>query len=623
MIAAACLGACPAIALSQVSGDLTKWHTVNVDFAGPSVGETGVGPNPFLDYRLQVTFTGPGGQSYNVPGFFDGDGIGGATGNVWRTRFSPDQAGQWTYSASFREGANVAIDLNPIAGTATSFNGASGFFNVAPLNPSAPGFLSQGRLEYVGGHYLKYRDGGYWIKGGADSPENWLGYNGFDNTPTAKLDFSQHPTDWQAGNPDWDGLAAGTTNGRAIIGAINYLSSQRVNSIYFLPMNIGGDGQDSSPYVTVGNWAGSAANDNVHFDISKLRQWETFFSHAQAKGVNLHVVLGEAEAANKNELDGATLGTERKLFYREMVARFGHYNSLVWNISEEYDFQLVLGEDKIRSFADYIGAIDPYGHPTTVHNQDVALSNNWYKLLGESRWDLTSIQRGDMVDGLGAVVEDLRTRSANAGRPLAIMIDEPGSIDQDAGGPDGVRKRMMWDIYLSGGGVEWFAETQDQSLDNFRLHEQIYRETWHARKFLEQNTRFWLMSPNDALVRGEDIDFGGAEVFAILGEEYAIYFPDGSNDDNAGGAPELNLTGYDGMLFQLRWYNPRTGEFAGSPVILAGGDWVSVGFTPDGFQNINDWAALVTVVPEPTTLAPLAIGALALLRRRACRRDNR
>jgi len=42
------------------------------------------------------------------------------------------------------------------------------------------------------------------------------------------------PKDWQSGDPDW-----GNGKGKAIIGALNYLASQHVNSIYFLPMNIG------------------------------------------------------------------------------------------------------------------------------------------------------------------------------------------------------------------------------------------------------------------------------------------------------------------------------------------------------------------------------------------------
>ena len=80
-------------ASGQVSGQLTKWQPVTVDFAGPFATETDTAPHPFLDYRLQVTFTGSGGRTYIVPGFFDGDGTGGGSGTVWRARFTPDQAG--------------------------------------------------------------------------------------------------------------------------------------------------------------------------------------------------------------------------------------------------------------------------------------------------------------------------------------------------------------------------------------------------------------------------------------------------------------------------------------------------------------------------------------------------
>jgi hypothetical protein len=52
--------------------------------------------------------------------------------------------------------------------------------------------LKWGRLEYVCKHHPKFRDGTYWLKGGAASPENLLGYSGFDNTPNARHAFSSH-----------------------------------------------------------------------------------------------------------------------------------------------------------------------------------------------------------------------------------------------------------------------------------------------------------------------------------------------------------------------------------------------------------------------------------------------
>ena len=97
---------------ATVEGELKVWHAISVDFRGPVASETDDEPNPFLDHRLQVRFTGPSGRTYDVPGFFAGDGEGG-DGNVWRVRFSPDRHGTWKYQASFRKGPKVAVSLDP------------------------------------------------------------------------------------------------------------------------------------------------------------------------------------------------------------------------------------------------------------------------------------------------------------------------------------------------------------------------------------------------------------------------------------------------------------------------------------------------------------------------------
>jgi len=50
----------------------------------------------------------------------------------------------------------------------------------------------------------------------------------------------------------------------------------------------------------------------------------------------------EAEEPNKRELDDGELGTERMLYYRELIARFGHHLALQWNLCEEYNLGLDL-----------------------------------------------------------------------------------------------------------------------------------------------------------------------------------------------------------------------------------------------------------------------------------------
>ena len=69
----------PAIGIGgMVSGELKKWHKVTVDFSGPKTSET-ANPNPFTDYRLDVTFRN-GKKRYVVPGYYAADGNAAETG---------------------------------------------------------------------------------------------------------------------------------------------------------------------------------------------------------------------------------------------------------------------------------------------------------------------------------------------------------------------------------------------------------------------------------------------------------------------------------------------------------------------------------------------------------------
>ncbi|HUV42244.1 MAG TPA: DUF5060 domain-containing protein, partial [Sedimentisphaerales bacterium] len=268
-----------------ITGELKKWHTVTVTFDGPATSENAV-PNPFLYYRLDVTFTN-GDSTYTIPGFYAADGdaanTSAAEGNKWRVRFTPDKVGRWTYKVSFRKGENVAISDLPEAGEPAVFDGAYGTFETGPTDKTGQDFRGKGKLGYVGQHYLRFAETGqYFIKGGADSPENFLAYFEFDSTfdtagrkreGEADSDekflhrYEPHARDWRAGDPVWkDG------KGKNIIGALNYLAGKGMNSVYFITYNIdGGDGRDVWP------WTGP--DEKLRFDCSKLDQWEIVFSH--------------------------------------------------------------------------------------------------------------------------------------------------------------------------------------------------------------------------------------------------------------------------------------------------------------------------------------------------------
>jgi len=575
---------------ATTQGQLKVWQPVTIQFRGPVAGELDTDPNPFLDYRLNVQFSSPAGRSFVVPGFFDGDGQGGASGNTWAVRFTPDQAGQWEYVASFRRGKDVAVDQRSEAGEAASFDDAGGTLTIGERAADAPGLLGLGRLEYAGGYYLKFRDGPYWIKGGTDSPEDFLAYDGFDNTRSGSRfgvkKYAGHVRDWKPGDPDWD-----NGRGKAIIGALNYLAEKHVNLIYFLPMNIGGDGQNVWPFAGKIDPAGSPANDNTHYDISKLRQWEIVFSHAQSKGIVLHFVLNEAEKNNKLELGGKDLTNERKLFYREMVARFGHHNGLIWNLCEEYNIGgLDLGPQSVKEFAAYLAQLDPYDHPITVHHAGDAVIA-WKPFMGDKLFSITSIQIGRK--DIEPVVETFRKLTAEAGRPLPISVDEFTVTTNDqpwipTDDSAALRKEKLWPAYLSGGQVEFIlAELLDTQ--DFRKYDDLWNYIWYARRFMETRLPFWEMEPADELLDGESVYAGktsshDGQVFAKEDQCYAIYLPIATQTG------VLDLSAAAGT-FVKRWYNPRTGEFEANPENLTGGRKVEMGPPPSAPDE--DWVVLL------------------------------
>ena len=580
-------------------GQQPVWFPTTLDFAGPAASETDVAPHVFLDYRLIVTFLRPDGTSVSVPGFFDGDGEGGGDGNVWRVRFAPDQPGTWTWSASFRSGANVAISLDPDAGAGTAFDGQSGSLTVLPRDPNAPGFLSAGLLEYVGGHYLKFRDGEFWIKGGIDSPENFLAYDGFDNTVTNGFvhRYPTHVSDWTVGDPEFESADSGY-GARAIIGALNYLAGERVNSIYFLPMNLGGDGQDTYPFV---GRSGSSF-DNTHYDISKLAQWTTVLDHAQRLGIAAQFVLAETEAPNENWLDNGQLGPERQLFYRELAARFGFLLAKKWNLCEENDYPV----SRLNAFADYLGAQDYSNAPITVHTRPNNFSD-YNQIVGDARYSATSIQYSPNL--AGQHVETWRANSAAAGRPWVLDMDEnaPANTGLNSSNAVDLRKRVLWDVYFGGGNIEWYfggngqAEGGDQNTEDFRTREEMYRYMWYARRLLEDELPFNDMQGADGLVSGASGDFGGAEVFARLGTHIAVYLP------NASGTPVVDLGSMAGDVTR-RWYNPETGQFAGTLDTLVGGASVPIGAPPS--RPGEDWVVLFEATdgqPQVPAVASLTL----------------
>ena len=563
-----------------VTGEQKRWHPITITLDGPQASESG-SPNPFLDYRFEVVFS-LAEVSITVPGYFAADGNAAETsatsGNKWRAHFVPPLAGSWTFRTSFRQGTDVALSTDPNAGNPVDqYNDIFNSLNVAETDKGTDDFRGRGILRYTGEHYLQYDNGDYFIKGGADSPENFLAYEEFDGTynnggTNFIKSYSDHVQDWNEGDPSWQ-----NGKGKGIIGALNYLASEGMNSVYFITMNINGDGQDVWPYTSPG--------ERVRFDVSKLDQWNMVFDHMDANNIMLHVLTQETE--NELLLDGGNLGRQRKAYFRELVARFSYHAALTWNLGEENDENT---DAQRKAFADYIRDLDPYDHPIVLHTFPGRWNSVYTPLLGYPSFEGPSLQVGKPED-THSVTLDWVTKSAANGRKWYVCMDEAGPW-QDGVTPDGNqanhdtnRKEVLWgNLMAGGGGVEWYFGFQhpenDVNAEDWRSRDAFWDYTRHALHFFHTYLPFHEMTSQDNLSSNAN-----SYVYAKPNEVYAVYLKNG-------GTTNLNLSGSN-KTYTVKWFNPRTGGslLNGSVSEVTGSGTVSIGNPPS--QQSQDWVALL------------------------------
>ena len=599
---------------AAISGELKQWHKVTLTLSGPQADESSAAPNPFTDYRMTVTFAHQSGTpTYRVPGYFAGDGdaanSSATSGNKWRAHLAPDKAGRWTYRVSFVSGKGVALGAASEGQRLAPLDGRSGTFQVTATDKKSPDLRARGRLQYAGRHYLQYAGSGdYFLKLGADSPETLLAYADFDGTVALKPQvplhtFAPHVQDWRAGDPVWK-----SDKGKGLVGAVNYLASKGVNSISFLPYNAGGDGDNVWPFV--------ARDDKFHYDVSKLDQWQIVFDYAQQKGIYLHFKLQENEIDDnfrggktvtiRESLDGGDTGPERKLYIRELTARFGYALGLNWNIGEEN----TQSSEQQLAMAMNLRDTDAYGgHHIVVHTFPNDQEKVYPALLG-SRSPFTGASLQMMWNTVHERTLRWLLASSQANKPWVVTNDEQGPAGlgvppdpgysgfagKDAKGLDvgytlhDIRKHVLWGNLMAGGaGVEYYfgygLPDNDLVAENFRSRDKSWEYGRIAIDFFHsQKIPFWEMANADVLVGNEKHD-NSRYCFAKANEVYLVYLPSGNTT-------ALDLSNAAGQ-FAVEWFDPRNGGAMkkGSVTTVNGGAPAPLGTPPDNPDE--DWLVVV------------------------------
>ena len=584
---------------AKVSGTLKQWHkiSISVTIPGAALSESAT---TFKDHRMDVIFTSPNGKKIRVPGFFAADNkaanSSAKSGNTYKAYLRPNVTGTWKYEALFYKKTNVALNAVSQLGTPTyRVSGTVG--SIAASDKRSPDLRSKGRLSYQAKgtntqkRYLRFEGNKeYFLKLGPDSPENLLNYTAFDrdavraNCSVCKPHtYSPHGQNYQSGDITWKG-----GKGKNLVGALNYLSDQKMNAI---SMSLfGGDDINVFPW--------SKLSDKYTFDVSKLEQWELVFDHAEKKGLLLHFKLAENEnwdALNSNQL---------KIYYREMVARFGHHLAIEWNISEEYRGSAASAMERIN----WLAAIDPWQSHRVIHTYpgEHKKYQEWLSLKAKLTGASIQTSNANNYSGAFSGRDGILTwvnNSQEASSPWVVTSDEQNSgvqgvftsasISNSTVVPE-ARTKVLWKTLIAGGaGVMWYGGSQgDFKTENFNRFSTLFKWSRYAIVdfFKKNNIAFWNAKNVDELVSNKT-----AHCLAEAGKTYIVYL-------EKGGTTTLNLSKHS-KNFKIQWFNPRTGGNlqSGSKTMVKGGSTVAIGNPPSGS---GDWVALLTDVsemPKPPT----------------------
>jgi hypothetical protein len=577
---------------ADISGELKKWHKITLTFDGPETSEMDK-LNPFMNYRFDIFFTHKeSGKTLKVPGYFAADGNAGETsatsGNKWRTHFAPEETGEWTYKVDFRKGNWQAVSDRKNAGESAGFmDGAEGFFIVEKSDNTGNDNRAKGRLQYDGTRYLKYAETGKpMLKVGTDSPENFLAFADFDGTfhndghkDNLVKTWGAHLKDWKEGDPTWK-----NGKGKAIIGAINYLHTKGMNVFSFLTLNIVGDDQNVFPFVDYDTYD--------RFDCSKLDQWEVVFEYADKLGMFLHFKLLEQEC--QGLLDKGAIGANTRLFYREILARFGHHLSLNWNIGEESgdwakDHQTPpMNTTQRLAAAEWFYQNDPYKHHLVIHNPPA-----FDDILGtESKYTGVSYQLGtEQFRNVHSTVLKWLNLSKESGRQWAISMDEPGGAkhgllpDAEDAKHDSARINSLWGSFLAGAwGNEFYFgydhPHSDLTCEDFRSRDLFWNQCKYLLDFFEINNIDVTKTDNySQLVQKGDY------CLAKPGEFYIVFLRKGSGT--------INFENQSGE-YSVKWFDPRNGGKMqnGAVKSIKGGKFENLEGAPSEPQK--DWVVLLT-----------------------------
>ncbi len=513
--------------------------------------------NPFRDATLAGDFTSPSGKTKAIDGFYDGD-------NTWRLRFVPDEVGEWHYLLR-GEGIEVLQQGHLLCVSSKNH----GFIHVNPENPYS--FIYSDSTPFF--------------------PMGETCYGLHDDSPITPA------------------LRA------------EYLKIRREQCFNFVRMSIGHSYERAQKEPLYWAWGGTTQNPDLdRLNPDFFHSLDKLIEQMRKCGMNAELILLNFYRLPFTDPDQWTPPREH-LWLNYLIARYGAFDNIfMWTISNEYEthpdgkYRLDIPDDIdwVKATSRLIKRNDPYGHLVTVHpvvsSSTTGVSPNdpinfpWR--IGEfygngDALDVLSQQTGQSGAGItwdeklqcwvgddpnlvASVWADRRYMKPvlNTENGYEYLRGQSTSKNQ-VHSTDKVR-HSAWRIVCAGG---YFSSGFHGTIGHSDIWNRIDPKSYYTFVLKDEgapdqmkslfkffNTLpFWRMQPFTGIT-------GDAVALAEKLKTYVIYLPHG-------GDVTIDLTG--GGRMESKWFNPRTGKFGKSDIIIGGTGEKFI--APDN----NDWVLLL------------------------------
>jgi hypothetical protein len=377
-----------ALATARAGTAVARFDTAEVILRSTASFNANSGtPNPFTTVDLTARVTAPSGRVYTVDGFFDGDGAGGAIGNVFKFRVSADELGTWRWTTT----SNTA-GLNGLSGTFSCSGTLTGVFGKGPVveNPSRPRTFKyqHGEPVYLIGKFL-------------------------DTAAPAPIQFSHALLSEKLTEANRQAM-------------LSRHMGMKLNKMNVYLANVG----DYSSLSTT-PWVGTAGSSNKQrFDLARWRMFDQWVVRLRNAGLVAHLWFFADDSSFGNLSDA-----DRRLLIKYAMARHSGYVNTMFILALEWQESLTAAE--VGADMGYLHGKNPWARLASVHGLTGDFS------FPSAAWaDYLDTQAGNAVGYAAVHAHGLKNRGL-AAKPL--IQEEFGLGAEDTG-----HRQKAWAAFTAG-----------------------------------------------------------------------------------------------------------------------------------------------------------------------------